>query len=354
MVILHDLPEEVKSALEHRSLELLKHVVKDIVVVGGWAARAWGGKTHLRYTYDIDGVADEEGLEKAHEKLTDLKLSPQKTEWGYIYTSPSRVRGAPDDILIKIELSPLKIYDIDGVHYFSFDMKRVKQKIVESIDGKFKMEITVPEVEYLTVNKLGLAASFKNEYDVGTLIGMCDVHKLVEIIQATNRWRGRVLERAPVMLNHLKSPSSIPHRELSKTIDVDQACERIERVLAALRTSPQSVYDRAEGMPSPVGLKRSIPPQHIRITPRRERCMLRPFTMDVLSRIRDLRGEAYPGLLREGMGKEYEHIYYHVHMLIRQGYVTARKALGPRGKWALKLRITPAGEEALRRAVGGG
>ena len=241
MVVLRELPKRAKDALEHRSLDLLSDVTEDIVVIGGWAARAWSGRKHIRYTYDIDGVADERGLERAHEKLTDLRLSPQKTEWGYIYTAPSRVPGAPEGLLIKIELSLPRIYDIDGLHYFEFDPKRSEQKTIETVDGESKLKIRVPEIWYLAANKLGLEASFGNEYDLGSLLRLCDTQKLVAIIKAIDRWRERVLERAPKMLNHLRDPDSISRRALLKTTqieEIDQSCQRLEEVLTALRRKP--------------------------------------------------------------------------------------------------------------------
>jgi DNA-binding transcriptional ArsR family regulator len=323
VVALRELPARVKNALERRSLELLSRVAEDIVVVGGWAARAWSG-AHVRYTYDVDGVADEEELERAHEKLTDLRLTPQKTEWGYIYTAPSRVRGAPADLLIKIELSLPRIYDVDGLHYFEFDLRHLKRKTVKSVDGKFKVEVRVPEPEYVLANKLGLPAYFKNEYDAGILLPLCNVDKLVEIIKGTDRWRERVLERGSAMLDHLKNPKSLSHQELSRTVDIGSVCVRLEEVLEVLRAE----RDTGNAVPPHTG-------------------QLERFAIDVLSCVRDL-GEACPKLLCERMHESYQRIYYHIRMLAKRGYVIARREMGQNNRYVLKLRITPAGEAVLQ------
>jgi len=317
------LPPKVKNALEHRSLELLSHVAEHIVVVGGWAARAWSG-AHVRYTYDVDGVANEEELEKAHEKLTDLRLMPQKTEWGYIYTAPSRVEGAPADLLIKIELSLPRIYDVDGLHYFEFDLRHVQRKTVKSVDGKFKVEVKVAEPEYVLANKLGLPASFKNEYDAGVLVPLCNTNKLIEIIKRTDRWRERVLERGSLILDHLKNPRSLSHRELSRTIDIGSMLARLEQVLEVLRAEQ--------------GLDDAAP----------HTGQLEPFAVVVLSCIREL-GEAYPKLLCEHLNESYQRIYYCIRMLAKRGYVIARRER-QNNRYVLKLRITPMGEAMLQQS----
>jgi hypothetical protein len=214
------------------------------------------------------------------------------------------VRGTPADLLIKIELSLPRIYDIDGLHYFEFDLQHVERKTVKSVDGKFKVEVRVLEPEYVLANKLGLPASFKNEYDAGVLLPLCDMNKLVEIMKRTDRWREGVLERGSEMLDHLKNPKSLSRWELSRTVDISSILARLEQVLEVLRAE-QGSNDAAQPHAGQLEL----------------------FAVNVLSCIREL-GETHPKLLCERMNENYQRIYRCIRMLAKRGYVIARREIG--------------------------
>jgi hypothetical protein len=69
--------------------------------------------------------------------------------------------------------------------------------------------MTVPEIEYLTANKLGLPADYKNRYDAAILLPSSDLHKTLETIQKTDNWREMVLRRLPKFIGRTKDKGDI-------------------------------------------------------------------------------------------------------------------------------------------------
>lgn len=214
------LPPEIRKDLERQSLETLAPVKDQIVVIGGWAARAWSVERHKRLTFDIDGIAPEDSLHKVKDKLTEINLKPHPTSWGVKFSKPyvssSGIPAPPDDlgVQIKMELSPPRIYE-DPDHYFEFDLERTRYKIVRTLDGKTELKIKTPEIEYLIANKLGTPSDYRSQYDIATLLPLCDMGKIVDLIKTTDRWRELVLKRIPKTSERIRNPTTEVHDALS-------------------------------------------------------------------------------------------------------------------------------------------
>lgn len=116
----------------------------------------------------------------------------EKTDWDIKFFKPyqpnSNISCDPSlikDIQIRIEISAPKIYEIDTDHYFEFDLEKTTKQKVVSHSIHQPIYATVPEIEYLTANKLGLPADYKNRYDAAVLLMHSDFSKVFEIIKKT-------------------------------------------------------------------------------------------------------------------------------------------------------------------------
>lgn len=235
---LHELPSRVKDDIERKSLKLAQQVGKRIMIIGGWAVRAHGGKSHARYTFDIDGVADKKGLKRARQLLKEMDFSLIDEEWGFRaevpYKAPEEFQGDVEGLKIKVEVSEPRIYDMDGVHYFEFDLEENELKRVISIDEITQVDLRVPKIDYLVANKLGLPPLFKNMYDGCVLLLQSDVGKVSDLIKKTDDWSELVRPRISMILERLHNRSTLLHRELSKDKQVSEIRQKIEQILNKL------------------------------------------------------------------------------------------------------------------------
>lgn len=234
------LSPETKKDLERQSLETIAPIKDKIVIIGGWAARAWGGGKHKRFTFDIDGVASEKNLRRVRNKLADVGMKMHPTSWGVKFSKPYTptpgIGAQPGDIgiQIKIELSPPRIHE-DSDHYFEFDLKRTRDKVVGSLDGKTELEVKIPEVEYLIANKLGIPSDYRSQYDITVLLPLCDERKLVDLIKNTDRWGELVLRRIPKTAERIRNPTTGVHDALSDVgVDIKLVVDTLARIAGRL------------------------------------------------------------------------------------------------------------------------
>lgn len=238
---LHMLPGKVKNDIENESLNALREIKEHILVIGGWAARAHEGNKHIRYTFDIDGVANDWGLKRTRQTLEEKKFSIVDKEWGYRATIPYPTSGGRDigskDLKIKVEVSKPRIYEIDGSHYFEFDLEETEEKEVVSMDESTQVNIRVPNINHFVANKLGLPPLFKNMYDGCLLLLKSDVNKVSDLIKKIDDWSELAHTRISRTLESLENKGSTLYRELSKTEETGEMRRKIEQILDNLRQS---------------------------------------------------------------------------------------------------------------------
>lgn len=233
---LYNLPHQVKNGIENESLKMLRKIKQHIVVIGGWAARAHSGSTHIRYTFDIDAVASEQGQKQAYQALEEQGFCIVDEEWGGRATIPYKapVDVEAEDLKIKVEIFPPRIYEIDGSHYFEFDLRETKEKEVVSMDGNTRVRIMVPDINYLVANKLGLPPLFKNMYDGCLLTQKSDISRVSQLIRKIDDWGDLAQIRISRTLKTLKEEGSILYRELSKTGEIREIRRKLEKILNQL------------------------------------------------------------------------------------------------------------------------
>ncbi|MDG6229585.1 MAG: hypothetical protein QCH96_06435, partial [Candidatus Thermoplasmatota archaeon] len=142
----------------------------------------------------------------------------EKTDWGIKFFKPyqpnSNISCDPSlikDIQIRIEISAPRIYEIDTNHYFEFDLEKTTKQKVISHGLHQPFFVTVPEIEYLAANKLGLPADYKNRYDAAVLLIHSDFSKVFEIIKKTGKWEEMVLRRLPKFIDRTNDKKDIAH-----------------------------------------------------------------------------------------------------------------------------------------------
>ena len=231
MANIEKVPKQIRDDVEDKSLDILQHIQQYIVVIGGWAVRSYATKSfkHARYTLDIDAVATPENIKTLHDMLVkEDGMFSEKTDWGIKFYKPyrpnSEISYDPSffkDLQIRIEILPPRIYEIDKNHYFEFNLKKTTKQIVISHGIHKPVWANVPEIEYLTVNKLGLPADYKNRYDAAVLLSNSDFSKIFEIIKKTDKWEEMILRRLPKFIARTKDKKDIAHMLLQRAnIDI--------------------------------------------------------------------------------------------------------------------------------------
>jgi hypothetical protein len=229
-VNIEQLPQQIREDVEDQSLDILQQIQQHIVVIGGWAVRSYTAhpRKYARYTLDIDAVAAPGDINTVHEILIKKGFaSLEERDWGIQFYKPYqphfKISCDPavfKDLQIRIEISPPRIHEIDAQHYFEFDLSKTTQKTVVSHGKHQSIQPTVPEIEYLTANKLGLPADYKNRYDAAVLLLNSDLQKTLEIIQKTDNWKEMVLRRLPRFIGRTKDQGDIAYLLLRRA-DID-------------------------------------------------------------------------------------------------------------------------------------
>jgi len=230
---INKLPGQVRDDIEMQSLLILKHIAEDIVVIGGWAVRAWVGEKHVRHTIDIDGYTEKDKLKYVKNKLKAAGIKNEESEWGIKfyteYNAPYGLHKNPDDevkdmienLELRIEISPPRIYESLTHHYFEFDVNDIVEKYVRAHGSNARFKIKVPPVEALTANKLGLPGDYKNRFDAGVLLPLCDTDKLLEIIRRTDDWADLIKRRTAKTIGRTKNKDDLArHLLINAGIDI--------------------------------------------------------------------------------------------------------------------------------------
>lgn len=229
-VSIEQLPQQIRDDVEDQSLDILQQIQQRIVVIGGWAVRSYATNPlkSARYTLDIDAVATPEDIKIVRGILVKKDfVSSEERGWGIRFYKPYQLNLKIScdpvlfkDLQIRIEISPSRIHEIDTHHYFEFDLDKTTQKTVVSHGKHQSIRATVPEIEYLTANKLGLPADYKNRYDAAILLPNSNLHKTLETIQKIDNWREMVLRRLPKFIGRTKDKGDIAHLLLRRA-DID-------------------------------------------------------------------------------------------------------------------------------------
>lgn len=244
-VNIEQLPQQIRGDVEDQSLDMLQQIQQYIVVIGGWAVRSYTVKPlkHARYTLDVDAVATPENIKIINDIFVkkNLMLS-EKKDWGIKFYKPYQPNSKIlcdasffKDIQIRIEISPPQIYETDASHYFEFDLEKTTKKTIISHGNHQPVLATVPEIEYLTANKLGLPADYKNRYDAAVLLADSNFCKTLEIIKKTDNWSKIVLRRLPKFIGRTNDKGDVAH------ILLRQANISISEYLNQLRTIQQKL-----------------------------------------------------------------------------------------------------------------
>ena len=216
---LEDFPEPIKKDIEDQSLSILEQIKDDIVVIGGWAVRALTEDKHGRYTLDIDGVTDAKKMSEIESKLSAIGMNIRKNEWGiqfsYKYIPsiqiPEDIKGATEQLELRIEISGPRIKESQTHHYFEFSLTEFEEKEISYHLKEDKVRVKVPLVEHMAAVKLGLPVDYKNNFDSQVLLDICDVEKVIEIIKANDDWKEMVIRRIPKLIGRLSQKDRLEH-----------------------------------------------------------------------------------------------------------------------------------------------
>jgi hypothetical protein len=197
------LPEHVKRDIEDQSLEVLRLVSDDVVVIGGWGVRALAGPGHGRYTQDIDVVVGDEKIPELLERVKDTDLDLRSDDWGDTLYAPYLprvdVEGIDEAILrsieIRIELSGPIISEKATHHYFEFSLTETTEAQIALHNRNDYVHVRVPLVEHMAACKLGLPVDYKHNYDAAVLLNIVDPDTVIGVILTNDDWAKMVLRR---------------------------------------------------------------------------------------------------------------------------------------------------------------
>jgi hypothetical protein len=216
---LEGFPESIKKDIEDQSLSILEHIKDDIIVIGGWAVRALTEDKHGRYTLDIDGVTDKEGMHTVELKLSKLGMNIRRNEWGVQYYCkyhpqfpvPKDIRMNVDQLELRIEILYPKIKESHTHHFFEFSLSEFEKREIQYHLKDKSIIIKTPPVEHIAAVKLGLPVDYKNNFDAQVLLALCDVEKVIEVIQKNDDWTEMVLRRIQKLIGRLQNPNRLEH-----------------------------------------------------------------------------------------------------------------------------------------------
>ena len=216
---LEEFPEPIKKDIEDQSLSILEHIKDDIIVIGGWAVRALTENKHSRYTLDIDGVTDKNDMGTIESKLSKLGMGVRRNEWCIQYYHkyhpkvqvPEDIKKDVEKIELRIELSGPKIKESHTHHYFEFSLTEFEKRKIQYHKEDESIIVHVPPAEHMGAVKLGLPVDYKNNFDAQVLLELCDVEKVIKVIQENDDWAEMVIRRIPKLIGRLQNSDRLEH-----------------------------------------------------------------------------------------------------------------------------------------------
>ncbi|MFQ5871809.1 MAG: hypothetical protein ACE5IB_06600 [Candidatus Geothermarchaeales archaeon] len=206
--------------MEDQSVDTLEHIAEHIIVIGGWAVRAWARPPRglMRYTIDIDGVAEESKMGQVESILQEQHLRREQAEWGlrfrkdYVPQSQEAkgfMKTWKDPLEVRVEISPTRMYEADGEHFFEFEPHETIRREIRSRGSRQPLSVKVPTSQYLMANKVGLGADYKNRYDAAILALQADLEQVASIIVSTDKWKDIVIRQLPRFLGRTRQPTDL-------------------------------------------------------------------------------------------------------------------------------------------------
>ena len=242
---LEDFPEPINKDIEDQSLSILEQIKDDIIVIGGWAVRALTGDKHGRYTLDIDGVTDAGKMNEIESKLSAIGMNVRKNEWGIQFSHkynpsvkvPEDIKGAIEQLELRIEISGPKIKESQTHHYFEFSLTEFEEKEISYHLKEDKVRVKVPPAEHMAAVKLGLPVDYKNNFDSQVLLKFCNVNKVIEIIKANDDWGEMVIRRIPKLIGRLSQKERLEHiLAVSNGINIKEHVNMIKHIESKLQS----------------------------------------------------------------------------------------------------------------------
>lgn len=242
-----DLSENVKKDIEDQSLEILGSIQDDIIVIGGWGARAHLGKNHYRFTLDVDGVTDKTTLEGLHKVLSTYGFKEEIVEWGikFFKKYEPNVDISPDDkptvdiTELRIEISPPRIKESNTHHYFDFSLTDFDTVEMHYHNREGSVMARVPPIEDMAAVKLGLPVGYKHNHDAAMLLKFSDVEEVIDSIKKNDDWADLVLRRMPKLKGRIKDKGRHENTLASKAgLDIKEHIRRLEHIERELKKKP--------------------------------------------------------------------------------------------------------------------
>lgn len=241
---LETLPEDIKKDIEDQSLQILEGICDKILVIGGWCVRAHLGKSHHRYTLDIDGVADKDTIHDLNKGFQSEGFKTEDFEWGIKFSKKyipqvvvlDHLKDLVDKLEVRIEISLPKIKEQDTHHYFEFELTNFILKEISYHNKPESVLVRVPSIEAMAAVKLGLPVDYKNNHDSAMLLAECDIDKVIKTICTNNDWSSLVLRRMPKLKGRITEKGSIENMlALASGLDIKEHIKRLEHIERKLK-----------------------------------------------------------------------------------------------------------------------
>lgn len=241
---LEDLSISIRNDIEDQSLEILRKIKDDILVIGGWACRALVKDKHKRYTLDVDGIADSHKFSTILDTLTSVGVHNRDFEWGIQFftkyeptfeVNDTKLLRQIRDIELRIEISEPKIKEKATHHYFKFDPDHYVTKTLEFHNKDERFDIKVPTIEEMAAVKLGLPVDYKNNFDSALLITSSNIDKVLKYILKNDDWADLVLRRLKRSMSRLRDKSRLEHMLLKNArINLSEVLKNLKTIESSL------------------------------------------------------------------------------------------------------------------------
>ena len=116
-----------------------------------------------------------------------------------------------DQLELRIEISYPKIKESYTHHFFEFSLSEFEKREIQYHLKDKSIIIKTPPVEHIAAVKLGLPVDYKNNFDAQVLLALCDVEKVIEVIQKNDDWTEMVLRRIQKLIGRLQNPNRLEH-----------------------------------------------------------------------------------------------------------------------------------------------